>query len=234
VRVPRRALAILLALVALTLGVFLGPRPGSGRAAQQCIAADQAARRGEIDKARRVWLELWRTHRGSGGLAARLAWARVQSGEIGPAALWVIRGEMIEPRDPALRWVDERVREAGGLVGSSAPRWPVRPMEWSLLALVAGLSAGWVPRRAWAATLAVVALLAGAIFPAQGWLAERSGRAVMMAAAPLEGSDLELEPGQLVTIRGREGNRVRVAAGRVADGWVPVSAVAPITGTEGG
>jgi hypothetical protein len=233
-RLPRRALALLLALLAVGVGVALGPRPGSGRAAQQCVAADQAARRGEVDRARRVWLELWRMHGGSAGLAARMAWAHVQGGEIGPAALWVIRGEMIEPRDPGLHWVDERVREAGGLVGASPARWPVRPIEWSVLAVLAGLAAGAVPRRGAATGLAMLALAAGLVFPVQGWLAERSGRAVMMASAPLQGSDLELEPGQLVTIRGREGNRVRVAAGKVIDGWVPASSVAPIAGSEGG
>jgi len=234
-RVPRRVVAVLLALLAVALGVAFGPRPGMSRAAEQCAAADQAARRGEVDKARQVWLQLWRAHGGSAGLAARLAWARVQAGEVGPAALWALRGEMIEPRDPALRWVEERVREAGGLVGAATPRWPVRPIEWSSLALVLGLAAGvsW-PRRGRAVALAVLALIAGAIFPVQGWLSTRSGQAVMLSVAPLEGSDVELEAGQLVTIRGRQGGRVHVAAGRVIDGWVPATSVAPIAGGEDG
>jgi hypothetical protein len=206
-----------------------------GRAAEQCVAADQAARNGEIEKARRVWLELWRAYGGSAGLAARLAWARVQAGEVGPAALWVLRGEMLEPRDPALRWVEDRVREAGGLVGASTPRWPVRPIEWSALALLLGLSTGlaW-PRPGRTMALALLALASAVIFPLQGWLSIRSGQAVMLAVAPLEGSDVELEAGQLVTIRGREGSRVHVAAGRVIDGWVPARTVALIAGGEDG
>ena len=231
--VPRRLVAVALVGVAVACGFFFAPHGEAGRAAEQCAAADQAARAGEIEKARRVWLELWRVHGGQGGLAARLAWAHVQAGEIGPAALWVLRGEMIAPRDPALRWVEERVREAGGLVGASPPRWPVRSSEWSFAALTLGLAAGlsW-PRRGLAFTLAVAAMAAALVFPFQGWVAARSGQAVMLAAAPLEGSDVQLEPGQMVTIRGREGQRVRVAAGRVIDGWVPASAVAPIAGGE--
>lgn len=234
-RVPRRVLAVILVLFAVGFGVVFGPRPGMGRGAEQCAAADQAARRGEVEKARRVWLELWRAHGGRAGLAARLAWARVQAGEVGPAALWVLRGEMIEPRDPSLRWVEERVREAGGLVGASAPRWPVRPIEWSALALALGLCTGlaW-PRPAGTVVWALLTLAAAVMFPLQGWMSMRSGLAVMLAVAPLEGSDVELEAGQLVMIRGREGSRVHVAAGRVIDGWVPASSVAPIAGGEDG
>ncbi|TMQ68741.1 MAG: protein BatD [Candidatus Eisenbacteria bacterium] len=234
-RVPRRALAVLLALAGIAAAVACAPRPGPGRAAEQCAAADQAARRGEVDRARRVWLELWRSQGGQAGLAARLAWAHVQAGEIGPAALWVLRGEMMGPRDPALRWVEERVREAGGLVGATAPRWPLRPIEWSALALVVGIGAGlcW-PRRVRAVAVATLALVCALVYPVQGWMAERSGRAVMLAMAPLQGSDVELEPGQLVTIRAREGGRVRVAAGRVIDGWVPASIVAPVAGAADG
>ncbi|HET9328602.1 MAG TPA: BatD family protein [Candidatus Eisenbacteria bacterium] len=234
-RVPLRLIAVGLLLLAIGLGVGFGPRPGGDRAAQQSAAADQAARRGEVEKARRVWLELWRIHGGRAGLAARLAWARVQAGEVGPAALWVLRGEMIEPRDPALRWVEERVREAGGLVGAAAPRLPVRPIEWSALSLALGLCTGlaW-PRIGRSVLLGLLALSCAAIFPMQGWLSARSGQAVMLAVAPLEGSDVELEAGQMVTIREREGGRVHVAAGRVIDGWVPATSVAPIAGGEDG
>jgi len=234
-RVPRRLIAGILVVLAVALGVVFGPRPGMGRAGEQCSAADQAARRGEIEKARRVWLELWRAYGGNAGLAARLAWARVQAGEVGPAALWVLRGEMMEPRDPALRWVEERVREAGGLVGASAPRWPIRPLEWSALALVLGVCTGFAwPRLAPSIVLAVLTAASAFMFPLQGWLSTRSGQAVMLAVAPLEGSDVELEAGQLVTIRGRQGGRVHVAAGRVIDGWVPASSVAAIAGGEDG
>jgi hypothetical protein len=233
-RVPRRLVAALAIGLAAACLFFFGPRPGSGRAAAQCQAADQAARGGEVDKARRVWLELWRSYGGAPGLAARIAWAHVQVGEIGPASLWVLRGELVEPRDPGLRWVEDRVREAGGLVGASAPRWPVRRIEWSLVALLSGL-AGVVlwSRRAAAVLSFAVAVLAAAILPAQGWLAEQSGTAVVLGQAELAGSDVELEPGQMVTVRAREGARVHVAAGRVIDGWVPATAVARVAPRRG-
>ena len=233
-RVPRRMVAVLLVGAAVACAILFGARAGDGRAAAQCQAADQAARRGEVEKARQVWLELWRSQGGSPGLAARIAWAHVQAGEIGPAALWVLRGELVEPRDPGLRWVEERVREAGGLVGASAPRWPVRRLEWSLVALVLGLATGlaW-SRPPLAAGFVIGVLVATTVVPIQGWLAARYGTAVVLRPTDLEGSDVQLEPGQMVTVRAREGARLHVAAGRVIDGWVPATAVARIAPPRG-
>jgi hypothetical protein len=232
---PPRLAALALIVVAAVVLVFFGPRPGSDRAAAQCQSADQAARRGEIAKARSAWLALWRVHGGDPGLAARLAWAHEQAGEVGRAALWVLRGELVEARDPSLRWVEERVREAGGLIGAAAPRWPIRRIEWSVGAFAFGLIGmlAW-GQRALALGCLAVAVAASVTEPIQGWRARSSGEAVVLSASGLQGSDLELEPGQLVIVRGREGDRVRVAAGRVVEGWVPAEAVAQVTAPPDG
>jgi hypothetical protein len=232
-RFPARVYSVALVLVAAGSLVGFGPHPGNARAAMQCRAADQAARQGDIAKARDVWQALWQSWGGHPGLAARLAWAHNQAGEVGPAALWVLRGELVEARDPSLRWIEERVREAGGLVGAAAPRWPVRSIEWSIAALI--LATGGVVawgRRGLAVSCLVGALGVSAIEPVQGWRASRSGEAVVLTAAALQGSDVELEPGQLVIVRGREGSRVRVTAGRVIEGWIPASAVARVAKSE--
>ena len=229
-RFPPRLAALALVALAAGLLVFFAPRPGSARAAAQCQSADQAARRGDIAKARSAWLALWRVHGGDPGLAARLAWAHDQAGEVGRAALWVLRGELVEARDPSLRWVEERVREAGGLIGAAAPRWPVRQIEWSLGAFAFGLT-GMLAWGRGALALGCLALAFGTsvVEPIQGWRARSSGEAVVLSASGLQGSDVELEPGQLVIVRRREGDRVRVAAGRVVEGWVPAGAVAQVT-----
>jgi hypothetical protein len=227
---PPRLVAVGLALLAVAALVFFGPRPGSARAAAQCQEADQAARRGDVARARGAWLALWRVHGGDPGLAARLAWAHDQAGEIGRAALWVLRGELVEARDPGLRWVEERVREGGGLVGAAAPRWPVRRIEWSLGAFALGLIGMLLwSRRGMAIACLALAVAASAVGPIQGWRALSSGEAVVLSTAGLQGSDVELEPGQLVIVRRREGDRVRVAAGAVVEGWVPAGAIAQIT-----
>jgi hypothetical protein len=226
---PRLA-AVGCAVLSIAAMVFFGPRPGSPRAAAQSLLADQAARRGEIAKARSAWVALWRVHGGDPGLAARLAWAHDQAGEVGRAALWVLRGELVEARDPGLRWVEERVREGGGLIGAGAPRWPVRRLEWSIGVFALGLIGmiGW-DRRSLALSCLALAVAGSAVEPIQSWRALRSGEAVVVSAAGLQGSDVELEPGQLVIVRGREGDRVRVAAGRVVEGWVPAASVAQVT-----
>ncbi len=226
---PVRVVAAALAVAALVLCVAFGPRPGDLRLAHGAQAADQTARRGDIERARRAWLELWRNDGTDARLAARLAWSHVQAGEIGPAALWVLRGELADPREPAVEWVAERVREAGGLVGASRPRLPVRRLEWGIAGLLLGAAAMLVmTRRAAAMACAALAIAAAAVVPLESWLAARTGRAVVLERAALEGSDIELEPGQMVTVRGREGTRVRVAAGRAVEGRVPVGVVAEV------
>jgi hypothetical protein len=221
-----RIAAIGLALAAVAACVILGPRPGDPREARRARAADTVARGGDLERARAAWLDFWRRGARHPGLAARLAWAEVQWGRIGPAALWVMRGQLAGPRDPALAWVAQRVREGGGLIGADSPRWPITRLEWCVAALLLGAAAGALARRPrWAGALAALALAAGTIHPVQGELATRSPRGVVLQAVPLEGGGIELQPGQMVTVTSREGKRLRVSAGRVASGWVPAGVV---------
>ena len=53
--------------------------------------------------------------------------------------------------------------------------------------------------------------------------ASRTARAVLGTVATLEGPDLELSPGQVVTVLRHAGERARVAAGRDIEGWLPVA-----------
>jgi hypothetical protein len=111
-------------------------------------------------------------------------------------------------------------------MGATLPRWPVTGLEWSLAALVLGMTAGWVwPRRRLAATCAVLALLAGAADPLQTWVGRRVERAVVLRPVVLQESGIELQPGQVVTIASHRERRLRVKVGRVATGWLPEDVV---------
>ncbi|HYM80936.1 MAG TPA: BatD family protein [Candidatus Limnocylindria bacterium] len=234
-RLPNRLGAVLLATVAVVLAVQFGPTVGSSAALQAARRADQSARAGDLRAAHAEWETIWRRSGPHPALAARLAWSDAEAGAIGPAAAWVLRGELAEPRDPALRWVSERVREGGGLVGAGAARLPLTRLEWSLLALAAGLGAGalWPGARATLAC-AALAIVAGAVHPVEGLLARRSGHAVVVKSVLLEGADLELQPGQVVTVTSRAGDRVRIRAGRDEIGVVPPAAVQPVFGRREG
>lgn len=231
-RTPWRLVGAALALAALALAAASGPWPGAARAARGALAADQAAKRGETERARRAWAELWQQGGHDARLAARVAWADAQAGEIGPAALWVARGEIADPREGSLRWVEGRVREAGGLMGSSPARLPVRPLEWSLAALLAGAASVLLGRRRLGPVLAAVAIACGSIYPLQGLWATRSGRAVVLQSATL-GSGVELDAGQMVTVVESRGDRVRIEAGRVLGGWVPAAAIERVVPSGG-
>jgi len=226
---PRAALrlaAIVLAVGAIAWLWLFRPAEGDPGARRLALEADQSARAGELNPARANWLSLWRAGHRHPALAARLAWSEVERGALGPASLWVLRGEAAEPRDPALAWATERVREAGGLVGSSAPRAPITSLEWSIAALLLGVLAGalW-PRRRAALAAAVLLVVAGAWQPVEGWWIEHSGRAVVMRAAALEGEGIELQPGQVVTVEASREGRARVTAGDAVRGWLPADAI---------
>jgi hypothetical protein len=228
-RLALRAASVMLAVAALAWCVVLGPRAGDERGRARGRAADRLARAGDVPHARAAWLALWNEGGRDPGLAARIAWAYTQSGSLGPGALWVLRGNLAGPRDASLTWVTERVREGGGLVGASLPRLPITPWEWSAAALVLGFAAAWAwPRRRVAVLGVVLTSVAGMAYPLQGWLAERSERAVVLRAVGLEGSDIELQAGQVVTIQGRRAGQVQVRAGQVAEGWLPREAVEPL------
>jgi hypothetical protein len=145
----------------------------------------------------------------------------------------VVRGERVSTRDPALQWISERVREGGGLIGDTPVRWPVRPLEWAVAALVLGAAAGalW-PRRRLTAAAAALTLLAGAVDPVQSRLVARSGSAVVQEPVTLEGAGLDLQPGQVVRLLERQGGRARVNAGGGVGGWLPESAIDIVDGAS--
>ena len=163
-----RSLAVAAVLGALTLLVAQGPRWGSGRVALEARGADAKARAGDVETARRTWAALWDSGARVPGLAARLAWAELRAGSNAEATLWALRGERGEPRDAALRWSWERVRESGGLTGASATRMAVRSNEWAAVALVLGVLAGWLwPGWRRAAVAAALALACATVAPVE-------------------------------------------------------------------
>ena len=227
----RRALAVVAAAGAVALLVALGPRWGTGRVALEARAADVRARAGDVEGARAAWLALWNDGARPSGLAARLAWGELRGGSNAGATLWALRGERGEPRDAALRWVWDRVRENGGLLGASPTRLPLRTNEWALAALLLGaLASGFAPRRR-AVIAFALALACVAVGPVEEWRAARRAEAVVRDAVTLDAgggtgaTGLELTPGQVVRIRARERDRARVSAGRDVEGWVPADAL---------
>jgi hypothetical protein len=228
---PTRPAAVVLAVVALALAVLGAVQPGQGANEVRLHAADQVARSGGMVRARAAWEEMWREGARSAALAARLAWAEATQGALGPAAVWVLRGEAAEARDPALAWASDLVREGGGLAGQRPVRLPVRRSEWAVLALVLGVASGalW-PRRRAVLALAVLAALAGAMDPLQDWWAAGAGQAVIARTVALEGTGLSLETGQVVREIERQGTRARVRVGRDLGGWVPADALMPVMG----
>ncbi len=220
------AVAAVLAVAALALAFVLGPRPGDERDRQRARAADQRARTGDLEGAAAEWRKLWPAgHRA--GIAARLAWVDLRAGNPGLAAAWILRGDEREPRDPGLAFVTERLREAGGLAGGWQGRIPVRAIEWGLAAALAAAAGAmaWPDRRRAAAGLAIAALLAAAPALEQAVRA-RATRAVVLRATPLQGADVELEPGQVVRVLEREGGETRVRIGSL-EGRIASDALAP-------
>ena len=222
----RRVLAVGLAVAAAVIGVLGLGSAGDPRSEREAREADSAARSGDFGRARAGWLAPWKAGSHDAGLAARLAWYEIRAGSVGPAAAWVLAGEDDEARDPALEWVRERVREAGGLIGEGAGRLPVRRIEWAALAglLAMGAALAW-PKRRLAAICAILSLAAAAAFPLEGWRLERLDRAVVRTPSTVEGTAIELEPGQVVRITRRSGDRVLVSAGPGTRGWIPARAV---------
>jgi len=227
--VPLRALAVIVMAAGIAAAVAGGPRWGSGPATLEAATADGRARGGDIDGARAAWLGLWQSGVRDPALAARLAWTALRSGEVGEAALWAMRGDRGEPRDPALRWAWERVRESGGLTGAGHARLPLRSTERAGLALLLGAAAGLLwPRWRWTLVAASLALACGALAPVERWRALSRNEAVVRAPVTLEGVGLELAPGQVVRVRERDHDLVAVSAGRDIAGRVPATAIVGI------
>ncbi|HTM57613.1 MAG TPA: BatD family protein [Candidatus Udaeobacter sp.] len=220
------ACAMIVAAIALVVLFRGGASDFASAGARELEIADTAARGGDMDRARAEWIRLWKEGAREAGLAARLGWAEIRSGSVGPAAAWVLAGEIGDPRDPGLEWVRQRVQEAGGLIGASGGRWPVRRLEWAILALLLGVAAGLLwPRRWVSLSLLFLTVAAAAMFPIQTYTLRHSGRAVVRAPVPLDSAGLELETGQVVRIVERQGGRVRATAGRGVTAWIPVRSV---------
>ncbi len=206
-----------------------GPDAGRTRAA----AAESAARTGDIAAAERGWRALWKDGARAPGLAARLAWSRLEFDDVAPAALWVLRGEREDGRDRALGWTKARVREAGGLSGSPLRSIPMTRLEWGVLGAMFGLAAGIVwPRRLASLVCAVLLAACACVVPVQSLAIARSGEAVVMRETRLGGSDIDLEPGRVVRLRGKDGGRQIVWVGRGVSGWLPADVVRGVESLE--
>jgi len=224
-----RPAAVALAGVAVVLLVLSGVTRGESASSLRLRAADQVARDGDVARARAAWAWMWREGARGPGLAARLAWAETTRGALGPAAVWVLRGEQGDARDPALVWVSGLVREGGGLAGARPVRFPVRRLEWAVAGLLLGLAAGAVwPRRWLALCLVALALGAAGAEPLQDAWVEHVGQSVLGRSVTLQGAGLELEVGQVVQVLRVEGASARVRAGRELEGWVPAAALLPV------
>jgi hypothetical protein len=232
-RWPLRFVGFFMALAGIFLAWMLGPHMEDARLTAQAQQAESWARRGEWDRARARWEELWQTSRGDPGVAARLAWSALQAGETGPATLWVLRGWLSDPRDPGVRWVAQRARESGALLGESGAGWWPSALEAALAAALAGGGLAWFWGRdgRMALGLGVVWLSAMIVLPARDWAQRRTERVVVMhetELVPNAGDRLPMEPGQVLRVRGRAGKTLRVTAGPGVEGRVASDAVAGI------
>lgn len=233
-RAPRgaRAGAVAAAVVALGLLWWCAPHGGGVSGPARVRAGDHAARGDDLTRALRTWEGVWREGGRHPALAARLAWAEAQRGRIAAAVEWVLRGERLESRDAALDWVTGQIRETGGLVGYTPSRLPVRRFEWALAALALALGGAllWPRHRRVVIALLVAAVVCGVAPSVDDRLERARPRGVVQGPVHLQGSDLELEPGQVVRVLGVDGSRIRVRAGRGVSGWLPADTVATIGG----
>lgn len=232
-----RGLAIACAVVA-AIGIALGiPAPGREALAARARSADASARAGRLEAARAEWLALWTEAPGDAALAARIALAELKPGRLGAATLWTLRGRAGEPRDAALRFIEERVREGGGLVGAGGGRAPLRSLEWAILALLLGMVGVslWPlgPER-WRERLTISIALVALCALVAGWRGLETMRfrsrhdAVVLAETPLEGAGLDLAPGEVVRVTSGGGDTLHARAGRGLEGDVPARAVARV------
>lgn len=225
-RMPKRLLALGLVGLAAACGWLGWPQDGNLRLADRARAADQLARQRKLVSARAEWQRLWDEGGPDAALAARMAWSALPANRVPEAAEWAMRGRAGEARSGALHWVSLRVREAGGLVGAESGEWPVRTLEWAGVAFVFALLAPLGLGRWWnGAALLALAMAAAAAPPLLHQRLLSTPLGVVQALTPLEGAGIDLDPGQVVHIMKREGDRMRVHAGRGAEGVVPAGAI---------
>ncbi len=130
-RWPLQFSGVLLMALGLALVVWALPRGGRPELASRAATADARARAGHAEEAEAEWARLWDESPGDPALAARLAWGALERDDPGTATVWVLRGDRHEARDPALRLIAARVRDAGGLVGAPGRALPLRSGEWA-------------------------------------------------------------------------------------------------------
>lgn len=225
-RAPWRAAAAILVLAGFALAVWAMPQQGPRSLAERSRAADARAREGHVAEAEAAWARLWDERPGDPALAARLAWAALERDDRAVASLWVLRGDRQEARDPALGLSTQRVREAGGLVGAPGRALPLRSSEWAWLAFILmGLAAALSRWRPAMLAVMLLAVVCGAWWSVESaWRSTRT-YAVVRQVTNLPQGDLQLEPGQVVRVLGREGDEVQVVVSRDLDGVLPVTAL---------
>ncbi len=226
VRWPHQVSGVLLMAVGLALALASLPRGGRAELAERAATADARAREGHVDQAEAEWARLWDESPGDPGLAARLAWGALQRDDPGAATVWVLRGDRHEARDPALRVIAQRVRDAGGLVGAPGRSLPLRSGEWALLAGALAIAAGvlW-PRRRIAQVLLGMAIVAGAWWPAESAWRGQQWLAVVRSAVALPPGDVMLDAGQVVRVLRLEAGQADVRATADLSGTLPERAL---------
>jgi len=225
-RWPLQVSAALLASLGVAAAVFALPQSVTGRLAERAVAADQRARAGNVPAAEAEWARLWEESPGDPALAARLAWGALSRDDVAAATVWSLRGDRSEARDPALRAIALRVRDAGGLVGAPGRALPFRSFEWALFAflLAAGAGLAW-PRRALAGVLVAGACVAGAWWPLETAWRARQDLAVVRSSVPLPPTGVTLDSGQVVRVRGQSAGTLAVRAASDLEGTLPLAAV---------
>ena len=225
-RWPLQIASVLLIACGLALAVWAMPRGGRPELAERAAAADTRARNGHVDQAEAEWARLWDESPGDPALAARLAWGALQRDDPGAATVWVLRGDRREARDPAMRVLSERVRDAGGMVGAPGRSLPLRSDEWALLACVLAIAAGvlWSQRRI-ALALLGLAVVAGTWWPAEAAWRGQQRLAVVRSAVTLPPGDIMLDAGQVVRVLRRDAGQADVRATSDLAGTLPERAL---------
>ena len=84
------------------------------------------------------------------------------------------------------------------------------------------------PRRILAGVALAIALGAALVRPIEDRLIARASRAAVSRSVNLVGTGLGLEPGQVVSVVARAGDRVRAVAGHGVVGTLPADVLLPI------